>query len=649
MAFQVSPGVNVSEIDLTTVVPATSTTEGAISGVFRWGPVNERILVSSEVELVKRFGKPHSALTETITAGSFETVVFDAFVMATTDLDATDTYTLTVGTETFDAVGAYTDIAELAADLDNAVSAAGITDYNISVNGDDDIQLVYTTYGEKTNITYALEFIAGVSATGNTDDTDPTITDGSAQTVSTASWSNAETFYTAADFLSYSDALYVVRVSDGNTSVGGGTTALQDVSAKYPGALGNSLQVEIIAAADYNTLQSNSASSASLFDFAPDTGNFHIAVVDVDGRMTGSTGAVLEKFTNLSATQGARDEFGANIYAPDVLEQQSGYITASSAANFSSIIATLSGGTDGGDESTISLGLVQGGFDMFLNAEEVDISFLIQGKARGDVNKAELGTHLIGIAESRRDCVAFVSPNREAVVNNSGSEATDINTFADALQRSTYAIVDSGYKYRYDKYGDKYVYTPLNGDMAGLCARTDDTRDPWFSPAGLTRGLVKNVVKLAFSPNKSERDTLYKKGVNPVITQAGEGTLLFGDKTFSNRPSAFDRINVRRLFIVLEKSIARAAKTTLFEFNDEFTRAQFKNLVEPFLRDVQGRRGIYDFRVVCDETNNTGSVVDRNEFVGDIYIKPARSINYIQLNFVAVSTGVEFSEVVGQA
>jgi phage tail sheath protein FI len=209
-------------------------------------------------------------------------------------------------------------------------------------------------------------------------------------------------------------------------------------------------------------------------------------------------------------------------------------------------------------------------------------------------------------------------------------------------------VLDSGYKYRYDRYNDLYIYTPLNGDIAGLCARTDNVRDPWFSPAGYNRGAVKNIIKLAYNPKKGDRDVLYKNSINPVITEPGQGTILFGDKTHLERPSAFDRINVRRLFIVLEKAIARASKSTLFEFNDEFTRAQFRNLIEPFLRDVQGRRGILDFKVVCDETNNTAEVIDRNEFIGDIYIKPSRSINFIQLNFIAVRSGVEFEEIIGQ-
>jgi phage tail sheath protein FI len=244
--------------------------------------------------------------------------------------------------------------------------------------------------------------------------------------------------------------------------------------------------------------------------------------------------------------------------------------------------------------------------------------------------------------------MAFISPPRSTVVNNIGEITTDLTSFRNSITSTSYAVIDSGYKYMYDRYNDLYRYVPLNGDIAGLVVRTDTTRDPWYSPAGFNRGIIKNTVKLAYNPSKADRDILYKAGINPVVTFPGQGTLLYGDKTALAKPSAFDRINVRRLFITLEKAIATAAKYTLFEFNDTFTRAQFRNLVEPFLRDVQGRRGIYDYRVVCDETNNTAEVIDRNEFVGDIYIKPAKSINFIQLNFVAVRTGVEFSEIVGQ-
>jgi phage tail sheath protein FI len=266
----------------------------------------------------------------------------------------------------------------------------------------------------------------------------------------------------------------------------------------------------------------------------------------------------------------------------------------------------------------------------------------------GKTTGATIPNYVIAIAESRKDTLVFVSPDFDDVVNNSGDEATDILSGRASLTSSSYAVMDSGYKYQYDKYNDVYRWVPLNGDIAGLCVRTDVERDPWFSPAGVNRGVIKNVVKLSWNPTQAERDDLYKQGVNPVVTFPGEGTILYGDKTLLSRPSAFDRINVRRLFIVLEKTIARASRSSLFEFNDEFTRAQFVNLVEPYLRDIQGRRGIFDFRVVCDESNNTSEIIDRNEFVGDIYVKPARSINFIQLNFIATRTGVSFEEVVGQ-
>ena len=311
----------------------------------------------------------------------------------------------------------------------------------------------------------------------------------------------------------------------------------------------------------------------------------------------------------------------------------------------------FSGGADGNAESAISLGDLAVGYDLFSDAADVDISLLLTGKAVGGSNGEGLLNYIIdNICEVRKDCVVFGSPDRADVVDvTSLSTQTDnVIAFRNSCRSSSYGIIDSGYKYQYDKFGDVYRYVPLNGDIAGLCARTDGERDAWFSPGGFNRGQIKNVVKLAFNPRLAFRDQLYKAGVNPVVSFPGQGTVLFGDKKLLAKPSAFDRINVRRLFIVLEKAISNAAQFSLFEFNDEFTRAQFVNLIEPFLRDVQGRRGIYDFRVVCDDSNNTGEVIDRNEFVGDIYVKPAKSINFIQLNFVAVRSGVEFSEVVGK-
>jgi phage tail sheath protein FI len=297
----------------------------------------------------------------------------------------------------------------------------------------------------------------------------------------------------------------------------------------------------------------------------------------------------------------------------------------------------------GGANGTIGNSEITTAYAFFANPDVVDVSLIISGPGN-----ATVAASLISTAESRKDAMVFLSPPKSSVVDKAGSEATNILSFRSGLTSSSYAFLDSGYKYQYDRYNDVYRYVPLNGDIAGICARTDQERDPWFSPGGLNRGIVKNVIKLAYNPTKAERDNLYVQGINPVVTFQGEGTVLFGDKTLLNRPSVFDRINVRRLFIVLEKSIARAARSSMFEFNDQFTRAQFANLVEPFLRDIQGRRGITDFRVVCDESNNTPNVIDANQFVGDIYIKPARSVNFIQLNFVAVRTGVSFDEIVGR-
>jgi phage tail sheath protein FI len=257
--------------------------------------------------------------------------------------------------------------------------------------------------------------------------------------------------------------------------------------------------------------------------------------------------------------------------------------------------------------------------------------------------------NLITIAEERKDAVVFASPQRSDVVNitNSNTQTTNVKGFFDTIRSSSYVVFDSGYKYQYDRYADLYRFVPLNGDLAGLAARTDTVADSWFSPAGFNRGIVRGAVKLAYNPTKAQRDILYPARINPVATFPGQGTILFGDKTGLTTPSAFDRINVRRLFITLEKAISTASKFQLFEFNDEFTRANFRNIVEPFLREVQGRRGITDFLVVCDETNNTGEVIDRNEFIAEIFIKPARSINFITLSFVATRTGVSFDEVAG--
>ena len=386
----------------------------------------------------------------------------------------------------------------------------------------------------------------------------------------------------------------------------------------------------------------------------------HIIVVDTDGTITGTPDTILERFAYVSQASDAKAADGASNYYVDVINDTSNYVyfgghatemvnagTATSATSDYSSSATtvadvqLTGGVAGGAATT---GNLQTAYDLFEDAETVDVNLLF-GAPDAD-GAVAMANYLIAIAAARKDIVAFVSPPIADSVGTTQA-ATDVEGWASTVTASSYGFIDSTALKVYDKYNDTYTWIGAAGHMAGLCASTDDVADPWFSPAGFTRGQILGITKIAFNPKQAERDTLYKARINPIVAFPGQGTVLYGDKTAQAKPSAFDRINVRRLFIVLEKAIATAAKYQLFELNDEFTRAMFRNMVEPFLRDVKGRRGITDFAVICDETNNTGDIIDTNQFVADIYIKPARSINFITLNFIATRTGVEFSEIVG--
>jgi hypothetical protein len=786
MPFQVSPGVNVTEIDLTTVVPAVSTTEGAIAGVFRWGPVDKRVLVDSESTLAQRFGKPTNLNAETfLTAANFLSYGNKLYVARTANTtpayaDATSTVgdgntTILVANAEYDAssmvVGSFvlgtgfSEVATITAASANDDGHFLTVDISPSGSGNTDVTLAYWTGTSAVSAIAVTDTAAMVDAgyvpSRTTVLNDDAINDsavisnlttrsqvqfvarypgelGNSLKVSVCDTTDAysqtlalvpsgNTYLSVNGSLTYITAttgsntvsVYITKTDDGAAS--DANTRATDIRSNI--VVGDLIEignnsigtqklrvtgVSSVTANDttaYFTINTASKSTLSNFDgsgqanvqtttagnltryweyynsvdAAPGTSQYvasfgnsaavdeiHVVVVDEDGRVSGVPGTVLEAYNGLSRATDAKSPEGASTYFKEVINQNSQYIyyagnaRANNYSNTALNMTTMSNtapmslsfitGNDGSDEANVAIAELIAGYDLFKSAEDVDVSLILQGKARGGTNGAQLANHLIdNIAESRKDCVVFVTPDKsDTVLNGAGDEAEDIVAFRNDLTSTSYAVVDSGYKYQYDKYNDVYRYVPMNGDVAGLCVRTDDTRDPWYSPAGFNRGAIKNVVKLAFNPNKAQRDLLYKNGINPVVTFPGQGTILFGDKTALAKPSAFDRINVRRLFIVLEKAIATAAKFTLFEFNDDFTRAQFKNLVEPFLRDVQGRRGITDFRVVCDETNNTGEVIDRNEFVGDIYIKPARSINFIQLNFVAVRTGVEFSEIVGQ-
>ena len=697
MAFQLSPGVNISEIDLTNVTPAVATTEGAIAGVFRWGPTGQRILVTSEKELFARFGKPATYYTDnTLTTtwtnhetwfsaanflsysdALFVTRTADATAAAATSTNFDALYKGKLGNSltvthcvsgNFDAVARTQTLtlnpSSTAGVATGFTTSAGITAY---AGVGDRVTLSNNTQLVISAISTVSDAAAGSAVTFDGSDalvailaTDTIVKSAHGLTTGQAvQYSRGAG--TAIEGLDEGGFYFVIRTDAGNfklattlananagtavdlVAVGAGTSHTVTPVTTWKSNL--TFTSKYTGASIYASTFSTQWGDANLFDAGPSTNGVHVVVRDADGAISGVVGTVLERWENLSTSPTATKYDGSTNFIRDVLEQNSAWIAVSTAksvliaATTFSSGATLTSGSDGLDEVGITVGDLAAGYDLYVDSSEVDISFVIQGKAKGTT----LANYIIdNICEVRRDCVAFISPEL------SDTTVDDIINFTGTLSSSTFAVVDSGYKYQYDKYADVYRWIPLNADVAGLCARTDDVRDPWFSPAGYNRGNIKNVVKLLVNPSKAQRDLLYKNSINPVVTQPGQGTVLFGDKTFTSTVSAFDRINVRRLFIVLEKTIGTAAKSTLFEFNDAFTRAQFTNLVEPFLRDVQGRRGIYDFKVVCDETNNTAQVIDSNQFVGDIYIKPARSINFIQLNFVAVRSGVEFSEIVGQ-
>jgi hypothetical protein len=605
MAFQLSPGVNVTERDLTTIVPAVATTNAAFAGLFQWGPANQRILVDSTNNLISLFGLPDdNNFAYWFTAANFLGYGNSLTVARVVHPDAKN------ATPNFAAYGF----------TSNAVFVPN--DTYLDVNGGS---------GPETSIT------------GN------------------SVW-----------------------------------------CAKYPGILGNSISLQLCGSATGGSANFNTWSLSGQFNSAPsqsayalslggNTGagmgdEFHLAVIDQDGEWTGTKNSILETFEGLSLFKGALAADGTSIYYKDKINNESRYIACidvdnqnalqgltqgflgSTAGTLGYIVtpfsisgsvdfvsgglyyADLDGGTGAhGASAEADVCDTDKGYGLFSDAETFDCSLILGGPAGKDSNigggQAASVQFIKGIADSRKDCVAFFSvPNYNANLTEQ-VKLSNALTMRNNIGSSSYCVIDSGYKYQYDSYNDKYRWVPLNGDIAGLCVRTDLTNDPWWSPAGFNRGQVRNVVKLAFNPTLSFRDELYKNGINPVVVFPGEGAVLYGDKTAQAKPSAFDRINVRRLFIVLEKAIATAAKYSLFEFNDSFTRAQFKSLIEPYLRDVQSRRGIIDFRVVCDERNNTPAVIDSNRFVADIYIKPNRSINFIQLNFIATRTGVSFEEV----
>ena len=669
MSFLVSPGVHVREIDLTNVIPSVNTTIGAVAGAFEKGPVSSVTSISSEEELVEIFGKPSSTSNQ-----------FESWFSASNFLQYSN----------------HIKVVRCESAVLNAGANSGIL-----IRDEDHYEASFSTgqgsHGEwtaRTAGTWGNSIGVQICATATSFEQ---VLSGSNLTVgedaagaTTLEVDDADlsgNAFNVGDLISFfSDSSGTVPVDKFNE---------YDVVSISSDTLTIRLKDDPNGAGLQNTIPDNSYIRRKwkyhdLFANAPGTSQWatdnargsgdemHVVVYDTTGDITGYDAdvagqrgsSVIETFASMSKSSVARTAQGNSNYYADVIFRESNFIywtdhisagsnwgTDTTTTYTSVIPITIDSLTGGTTDHAVTAGELELAYDKFADTETHDINLVVGGKGGGAGDTAATqDTHvtmITALVDSRKDCVGFVSPYRSATVGVASSAATsaravnNVKTAFDLCPASSYMVFDSTYKYMYDKYNDVYRYVPMNGDTAGLCANTDAVADPWFSPAGYNRGNVRGAIKLSLNPKKADRDILYQARVNPVVNFPGQGVVLFGDKTSLAKPSAFDRINVRRLFLVLEKAIATAAKFMLFEFNDEFTRAQFRNLVEPFLRDVQGRRGISDFKVVCDSTNNTGEVIDRNEFIGDIFIKPARSINFITLNFVAVRTGVSFSEVGG--
>ena len=645
MAFQVSPGVLVQERDLTRIIPAVSTTVGAVAGQFAKGPLNEVITITSEQELVDTFGKPDSSTFENwFTAASFLQ---------------------------------YSNALRVVRAENTSVASANTGGSSITIKNDDDYTSNYSTgqanvgtftartagaWGNNLQVSTcpsATAYETTLSTSQQVDQADLAVGD-----TTVTMDSDATTYLNVGDIVSFSTTAAGTDFDDGEQYRVTSTASTSIGIVQHPRGAGGLKRAVLDNSRlrrrwKYYDQVSGAPGTSAYASTRSGTGDeIHVVVIDEDGGISGVPGTVLEVFDKVSKGADAKTPQGDINYYPSVIFNKSQYIYwtdhNSSGTNWGSNVTgttftavdtpTLESLSAGADGSTVTAGQLKTAYDEFADVETVDVSLIMAGG--GDSTHAE---NVIQIAESRKDCIAYISPERSDVVDvtNSNTQTTNVTSYFSGLRSTSYAVFDSGYKYMYDRYNDMYRYVPLNGDIAGLAARTDLIADSWFSPAGFNRGQIRGAVKLAYNPNQTQRDDLYRQRVNPVASFPGQGTVLFGDKTGLSSPSAFDRVNVRRLFITLEKAISTAAKFQLFEFNDEFTRANFRNIVEPFLREVQGRRGITDFLVVCDETNNTGDVIDRNEFVAEIFVKPARSINFITLSFVATRTGVAFEEVAG--
>ena len=689
MADLVSPGVQVKEKDLTASIRSEPTSIGATAIMSNWGPMNEVVTVSDETELVDIFGKPNGtnylywfsaanflAYSNTLRVVQMQTAgAKNAGVSGTAILIPNTTTWLTGDGTQGPFSGGTAAVGEFAARF------PGTKGNSVRVSACFTGQAVPATYEASA---YYHGQITETSSNNAVGATTATIQASVALQANDIISFGVEGPYNTPDAIALAEKGQKYKVTD--------YTSTTVTFERYPSV--NAVGLKSAVDGSSTAVKVNRYWQYwDQFDGPPGTSTWmkdkqgglttgkdemHVIVIDNDGGITGSPGTILEKHANLSKMAGAVTDSGDNNYWSDALYLGSNYIywmdhpvgttnwgtepdTTTPSTSTAAVLSTvgwssnLSGGVGGVTPTEGERALA---FDYFANADLVDFNLLISGPAT--VSGATGTTHaidLIDLVEKRKDSVVFLSPYSQAVVPgasgssavNSYQQINNVTTYFDSLPSSSYAVFDSGYKKIYDKYNDTYRWVPLNADIAGTCARTDAVEDPWWSPGGLNRGQIRGSIELALNPSQTERDTLYRARVNPVVTFPGEGTVLWGDKTALNQTSAFDRINVRRLFITIEEAIAKASRTVLFEFNDTFTRESFLGMVNPYLRDVMARRGITDFLAVCDETNNTGQVIDNNEFRADIYVKPARSINFITLTFIATRTDVAFSEVVGRA
>ena len=759
MAFQLSPGVDVKEIDLTAIIPAVSTTKAGFAGLFNWGPVAQRITVTSENDLVERFSTPDNTnypywFTAANYLGYSNNLQVVRVVNETSAKNASTGAdgVLVKNTEHFEEVDStitaanHEFVAKYPGTLGNSISVSVSDNTDISLNPvfsnpktsgmshdtisvrTSDTMFYHTSTSSAVISSDRLRFKRGnpQTITGYTASTSLGLFGQAGISFGDEAVSGQTLGITAGtvklhvgDYLTVTKSglrgiAYVSGVTQTEASAAGSTavvalgvdafgftsetiSATTDEIFRVGQVTSGSTFTQATGVTAANVLWKYSeefdtklpATSSSVAAHGASFDLLHAIVIDEDGDWTGTKGTVLERYEGLSKAANAKRENGSSIYFKDFINANSNYVWSADDPGYSDVTSgvafgansTSAGGTFASLANNYYESLANGdasapagddyytnGYDLFADSETVDISLILGGPNEGIQAK-----QILDLCTARKDAVAFVSPAKLAVVNSAGNASKsaavatanvaayrqglngsdaggDVDFTSSNVNTSTsYGVLDSGYKYMYDRYNDVFRFVPLNGDIAGIAVRSDNETETWFSPAGFNRGQVRGVVKLSYNPLKAQRDELYVNNINPVVSFPGEGTVLFGDKTMQSKPSAFDRINVRRLFIVLEKAIATAAKFQLFEQNDAFTRASFRQMIEPFLRDVQSRRGLIDFKVVCDESNNTGEVIDRNEFVADIFIKPTRSINFITLNFIATRTGINFDEIGGSS